>query len=153
EPSFYSVMKRRLIGRSRGGCTGSATGTTAHPDLFYVGSVGGGVFKSEDAGTTWQPIFDSQPIGSIGAVAVAPSNPEVIYVGSGEADMRSQISYGDGMYKSTDGGKTWRNIGLRDTQQIGRIVVDPRNPDVVIVAALGHAYAATPDRGGCPPTD
>src|SRR5205823_6101430 len=153
DPAFYSGLKWRLIGPFRGGRSVAATGVPGHPDLFYFGSVGGGVWRSDDAGTTWQPIFDSQPIGSIGAVAVAPSNPDVIYVGSGEADMRSQISYGDGMYKSADGGKTWRNIGLLDTQQIGRIVVDPRNPDVLLVAALGHAYAADAERGVFRSTD
>jgi photosystem II stability/assembly factor-like uncharacterized protein len=119
----------------------------SQPNVFYFGAVGGGVWKTENAGETWNPIFDSQPISSIGAIAVSASNPDVIYVGSGEADMRSQISYGDGMYKSSDGGKTWRNIGLRETRQIGRILVDPHNPDIVLVAALGHAYGPDDERG------
>jgi len=125
----------------------AATGVPGQPNVFYFGSVGGGVWKTINAGRTWTPIFDSQPVASIGAIAVAPSNPEVIYVGSGEADMRSQISYGNGVYKSSDAGLTWKNVGLADTRQIGRIVVDPRNPDVVLVAALGHAYGPNADRG------
>ncbi|HZU23368.1 MAG TPA: hypothetical protein VE998_11105, partial [Terriglobales bacterium] len=152
-PAVYSGMKWRLIGPFRGGRSVAVAGVPSQPDVFYFGSVGGGVWKTEDAGQTWQPIFDSQPIASIGAIAVAPSNPSIIYVGSGEADMRSQISYGDGMYKSTDGGKTWSNIGLRDTRQIGRILVDPKNPDVVLVAALGHAYGPNAERGVFRTTD
>src|SRR5205807_8040937 len=103
--------------------------------VFYFGSVGGGIWKTDDAGRTWNPIFDSQPIASIGAIAVAPSDSNVIYAGSGEADMRSSISYGNGMYKSTDGGKSWAHIGLDDSRQIGRIIVDPQNPNRVFVAA------------------
>jgi photosystem II stability/assembly factor-like uncharacterized protein len=117
------------------------------PEVFYFGSVGGGVWKTNDAGRTWKPIFDSQAIASIGAIAVAPSDSNVIYVGSGEADMRSSISCGDGMYKSTDGGKTWTHIGLSDSRQIGRILVDPRDPNRVFVAALGHAYGPNAERG------
>ena len=94
----------------------------------------------KDTGRTWQPIFDEQPVGSIGAIAVAPSNPNVLYVGSGESDMRSDIAQGNGMYKSIDAGKTWTSIGLADSQQIARILVHPTNPDVVYVAALGHPY-------------
>ena len=147
DSSLYSGMRWRLVGPFRGGRSVAVAGVPSLPNLFYFGAVGGGVWKTENAGETWVPIFDSQPIASIGAIAVSASNPDVIYVGSGEADMRSQISYGDGMYKSTDGGKTWRNIGLRDTRQIGRILVDPRNPDLVLVAALGHAYGPNDERG------
>jgi photosystem II stability/assembly factor-like uncharacterized protein len=109
--------------------------------------VGGGVWKTDDAGRTWKPIFDSQPVASIGAIAVAPSDANIIYVGSGEADMRSSISVGNGMYKSTDAGKTWKQIGLSDSRQIGRILVDPRDPNRVFVAALGHAYGPNQERG------
>ena len=147
DPALYAGMRWRLVGPFRGGRALSATGVRGEPDVFYFGSVGGGVWKSTDAGNTWAPIFDSQKIASIGAVAVAPSDPNVVYVGTGEADMRSQISYGDGMYKSTDAGRTWTHIGLEESQQIGRILVDPANPDVVFVAALGHAYAANSQRG------
>jgi photosystem II stability/assembly factor-like uncharacterized protein len=123
------------------------TGVPGQPNVFYSGSVGGGVWKTTNAGRTWWPIFDAQPIASIGAVAVAPSNPSVVYVGTGEADMRSQISYGNGMYRSADAGKTWAHIGLDATRQIGKIIVDSMNPNLVFVAALGHAYGANPDRG------
>jgi len=137
----------RLIGPFRAGRTLAVTGVPGQPQHFFFGSVNGGVWESNDAGRTWQPIFDSQAAGSIGAIAVAPSNPNVIYVGTGESDMRSDISQGDGMYKSIDGGKTLSHIGLTDTQQIARILVHPKNPDIVYVAALGHPYAANSERG------
>jgi photosystem II stability/assembly factor-like uncharacterized protein len=143
----FSEMKWRLIGPFRGGRSITATGVPGKPNEFYFGAVGGGVWNTENAGRTWQPIFDSESIASIGALAVAPSAPEIIYVGTGEADMRSDISYGTGMYKSTDGGVTWRNIGLRDSRHIGRIIVDSRDPNVVLVAALGHAYGPNAERG------
>jgi len=136
-----------MIGPFRGGRAITATGVPGQPSVFYFGAVGGGVWKTIDAGRTWTPIFDAEPIASIGAIAVAPSDPNVIYVGSGEADMRDDISYGNGIYKSTDAGKTWAHIGLDDSRQIGRIVVDPRHPDRLWVAALGHAYGANPERG------
>jgi photosystem II stability/assembly factor-like uncharacterized protein len=145
--SLYSSLRWRSIGPFRGGRVNGVTGVRGQPNTFYFGSVGGGVWKSTNVGRTWTPIFDSQPVASIGALAVAPSNPNVIYVGTGETDVRSQISYGNGMYKSTDAGKTWAHIGLDDTRQIGRVIVDPKNPDVVFVAALGHVYGPNPDRG------
>jgi photosystem II stability/assembly factor-like uncharacterized protein len=147
DPTLFAGMHWRLVGPFRGGRTVTATGVPGRPNLFYFGAVGGGVWKSENAGRTWEPIFDSQPIASIGAIAVAPSDPNVIYVGSGEADMRSDISYGNGMYKSVDGGKTWARIGLTDTRQIGRILVDARDPNLVFVAALGHGYGPNKERG------
>ena len=147
DTNLYSALRWRLIGPFRGGRVNGVSGVRGQPDTFYFGSVGGGVWKSTNSGRTWQPIFDSQPIASIGAVSVAPSNPNIVYVGTGEADMRSQISYGNGMYKSTDAGKTWAHIGLDNTRQIGRVIVDPRNANVVFVAALGHVYGANPDRG------
>ncbi len=146
-------MRWRLIGPFRGGRSIAAVGFPGQPSVFYFGAVGGGVWKTTDAGNTWRPIFDAEPIASIGAIAVAPSDSNVIYVGSGEADMRSDISYGDGMYKSADGGKTWTHIGLADTRQIGCILVDPANPDIVYVAALGHAYGPNPERGVFKSTD
>jgi photosystem II stability/assembly factor-like uncharacterized protein len=146
-PSLYSGLHWRFIGPFRGGRSNAVTGVPGQPSTFYFGSVGGGVWKSENSGRTWTPIFDSQPVASIGAIAVAPSNPNVIYIGTGEADMRSQISYGNGVYKSTDAGKTWTHVGLDDTRQIGRILVDPRNADIVFVAALGHAYGGNAERG------
>ncbi len=136
-----------MVGPFRGGRTVAAAGVPGEPDHFYFGSVGGGVWESENAGRTWTPIFDGQPIASIGAMAVAPSDPKVLYVGSGEADMRSDISYGNGMYKSADGGKTWSAIGLSDSRQIGRILVDPKDANLVFVAALGHGYGRNPQRG------
>jgi photosystem II stability/assembly factor-like uncharacterized protein len=147
DPKFFQEMQWRLIGPSRGGRALAVAGVRGQPEVYYFGSVGGGVWKTNDAGRTWKPIFDSQPIASIGAIAVAPSDSNVIYVGSGEADMRSSISYGNGIYKSTDGGKTWTHIGLEDSRQIGRILVDPRDANKVFVAVLGHAYGPNRERG------
>jgi len=151
--SRFGDLHWRLIGPFRGGRVLAVTGVPGQPRHFYFGSVNGGVWETHDAGRTWQPIFDSQNVGSIGAIAVAPSNPNVIYVGSGESDMRSDIAQGDGMYKSSDAGKTWTHIGLEDTQQIGMIRVDPRDPDVVFVAALGHPYGPNAQRGVFKSTD
>ena len=147
DPSLYSGLHWRMIGPFRGGRVNGVSGVHGQPNTFYFGSVGGGVWKSTNSGRTWAPIFDSQPIASIGAIGVAASAPETVYVGTGEADMRSQISYGNGMYKSTDAGKTWTHLGLDGTRQIGRVLIDPKNPNIVFVAALGHAYGANPDRG------
>jgi len=147
DAKLFQELRWRLIGPSRGGRTLAVTGVRGQPEIFYFGSVGGGVWKTNDAGRTWRPIFDSQPIASIGAIAVAPSDSNIVYVGSGEADMRSSISYGNGMYKSTDAGKTWTPIRLEDSRQIGRILVDPRDPNKVFVAALGHAYGPNQERG------
>ncbi len=147
DSTVYGGLRWRSIGPFRGGRVNGVSGVPGQPNTFYFGSVGGGVWKTTNAGRTWHPIFDSQPIASIGAIGVAPSNPNIIYVGTGEADMRSQIWYGNGMYKSTDAGKSWTHIGLDNTRQIGRVLVDPQNPDVVFVAALGHVYGANPDRG------
>ena len=153
DPALYSGLKWRMVGPFRGGRVNAVTGVPGDPNTFYFGSVGGGVWKSSNAGRTWNPIFDQEGVGSIGAIGVAPSNPDVIYVGTGEADMRDSIQYGDGMYKSTDAGKTWTHIGLEATRQIGRVIVDPRDPNLVFVAALGHAYAPNPDRGVFRSTD
>ena len=147
DPGVFGALRWRNIGPFRGGRVNGVSGVPGQPNTFYFGSVGGGVWKTTNAGRTWLPIFDSQPVASIGAVAVAPSNANVVYVGTGESDMRSQISYGNGMYKSTDAGKTWTHLGLDNTRQIARIAIDPKNADVVFVAALGHAYGANPERG------
>ena len=147
DAKLFQELRWRLIGPSRGGRALAVTGVHGQSEIFYFGSVGGGVWKTNDAGRTWKPIFDSQQIASIGAIAVAPSDSNVIYVGSGEADMRSSISYGNGMYKSADGGKTWTHIGLEDSRQIGRIIVDPRDANRVFVAALGHPYGPNQERG------
>jgi len=146
-PSSYQALQWRMIGPFRGGRVLAVAGIPGDARHFYFGAVDGGVWATQDAGRTWQPIFDGEPVGSIGALALAPSNPQVIYVGSGEADMRSDIAHGNGMYRSTDGGKHWAHIGLADSYQIGRILVDPHNPDVVYVAALGHAYGPNAERG------
>ncbi|MGH9474989.1 MAG: VPS10 domain-containing protein [Terriglobales bacterium] len=146
-PALYSGMQWRMMGPFRAGRSVAVAGVPGQPDTFYFGAVDGGVWKTINDGTTWQPIFDHEPVASIGAIAVAPSNPDIIYVGTGEPDPRSQSSIGDGMFKSADGGQTWTRIGLQQTRQIGRIVVDPSNPDRVLVAALGNIYAATPQRG------
>ncbi|MEO6805214.1 MAG: glycoside hydrolase, partial [Edaphobacter sp.] len=152
--SLVSGLHWRDVGPMRGGRSYGVAGSPSEPDTFYFGSVGGGVWKTVNAGRTWFPIADEGiPIGSIGAIAVAPSNPSVLYVGTGEPDIRSQHSYGIGVYKSTDEGKTWTHIGLEKTSQIGRIVVDPTDPNRVYVAALGHVYNANPDRGVYRSTD
>ena len=144
---LYDSMRWRMIGPFRGGRTVGAVGVRGHPSVLYVGVNNGGVWKTNDYGRTWKPIFDDQPTGSVGSVAVAPSNPDILYVGSGEGLQRPDLSVGDGVYKSTDGGKTWKNMGLRDGQQIPAIQVDPRDPDRVFVAVLGHPYGANPERG------
>ncbi len=147
DAKLFQELRWRSIGPFRGGRTLAVTGVRGQPEVFYFGAVDGGVWRTNDAGRTWHPIFDSQSVASIGAIAVAPSNPRIIYVGTGEADMRSSISYGNGMYKSTDAGENWTHIGLEDSRQIARILVDPRDPEKVFVAALGHAYGPNPERG------
>jgi len=146
-PQLISGLKWRLIGPFRGGRVVAVTGVTGDSRTFYFGAVNGGVWKTTDAGTVWNPIFDAQPVASIGAIAVAPSDPRTIYVGTGESDIRSDLSSGNGVYKSNDGGATWVHTGLEDTRQISRIVADPRDPNVVYVGALGHAYRANEQRG------
>ncbi len=152
--SLLSGLRWRDVGPMRGGRTYAVAGHASQPDTFYSGSVGGGVWKTENSGRTWFPISDDGiPIGSIGAIAVAPLNPNIVYAGTGEPDIRSQNSYGIGVFKSTDAGQTWTHIGLDATRQIGRIVVDPKNPNRVYVAALGHIYDANPERGVYRSTD
>ena len=146
-PADYQALRWRLIGPFRGGRALAVAGIPGDSRHFYFGAVDGGVWETRDAGRTWRPIFDHEPVGSIGAIAIAPSRPSTIYVGTGEADMRSDIAQGDGMYKSTDGGAHWTHIGLADTRQIASIIVDPQNPERVFVAALGHPYGANAERG------
>lgn len=150
-------LQWRDVGPMRGGRSYAVAGNAGQPDTFYMGSVGGGVWKTENAGRTWYPIADDPktgiPIGSIGAIAVAPSDPNTVYVGTGEPDIRSQHSYGIGVFKSTDAGRTWHSAGLAETRQIGKIVVDPNDPNRVYVAALGHVYKANPERGVFRSTD
>jgi photosystem II stability/assembly factor-like uncharacterized protein len=147
DPALFHELHWRTIGPFRGGRTKAAAGVPGRPGLFYIGVVNGGVFKTTDYGRTWWPVFDDQPTGSIGAIAVAPSNPDVIYVGSGEGLQRPDLSTGDGIYKSTDAGKTWQHLGLRDGQQIPQIVVHPSDPNRLLVAVLGHPYGANEERG------
>ena len=153
DPSLFQDLKWRLIGPFRAGRTVAISGIPHQPNVFYMAPNNGGVWKSTDYGRTWNPIFDGQPTGSIGALAIAPSNPEVIYAGSGEGLRRPDLSVGDGVYKSTDGGGTWQHLGLRDGQQIGSIIVDPRNPDRIFVAVLGHPYGPNAERGVFRSTD
>ena len=144
----FSALHWRSIGPTRGGRVLAVSGVAGQPDHFYFGAVNGGVWETNDAGRTWKPISDRDiPNGSIGALAVAPSAPNVLYVGTGEADMRSDIAQGIGAYKSTDAGRSWKAIGLKDSQSIARILVDPRNPDMVLAAVLGHPYGASAERG------
>ena len=145
--SAYQEMRWRMIGPTRGGRTRAACGVPSEPNVFYMGAVNGGVWRSDDYGRTWNSIFDGQPTQSIGAIAVAPSDPNIIYVGSGEGLARPDLSLGNGVYKSTDAGKTWTHLGLRDSQGIPALAVDPRNPNRVFAAALGHPYGASDERG------
>ncbi len=153
DQSLIQGLQWRLVGPFRGGRVLAVTGVVGEPETFYMGAVAGGVWKTVDGGNNWLPLFDREPVSSIGSIAVAASNHNVIYVGSGEACVRGNISYGDGVYKSVDGGQTWQNMGLRDTRHIGAVIVDPSNPDVVFVAALGHAYGHNPERGVFRSTD
>lgn len=146
-PALFSDLHWRMLGPFRGGRTDAVSGVPGRPNEFYFGSVNGGVWKTVDAGRVWEPIFDHEPVASIGALAVAPSAPDTVYVGTGESTLRDSTGYGDGMYKSIDAGKTWTHIGLDDTQHIGKIAVDPKNPNVVFVAVIGHLYEAHPSRG------
>jgi photosystem II stability/assembly factor-like uncharacterized protein len=147
-PALFSDMRWREIGPMRAGRTRALAGVPGEPATFYLGAVNGGVWKTTDAGATWQSIWDNEPTGSIGSIAVAASQPDVIYVGSGEGLQRPDLSTGDGVYKSTDAGKTWTHLeGLRDGQQIGQVAIDPKNPDRVFVAVEGHPYGQNEERG------
>ena len=145
--SAYQEMRWRMIGPFRGGRIRAAAGVPSQPNVFYIGQVDGGVWKSNDYGRTWEPIFDDQPTQSIGAIAVAPSDPNIIYVASGEGLQRPDLSVGDGIYKSTDTGKTWMHLGLRDGEQIPALAVDPNTPDRLFAAVLGHPYGPNEERG------
>jgi photosystem II stability/assembly factor-like uncharacterized protein len=144
---FDSILRWRNVGPHRGGRTRAICGVPSQPNVFYMAPCNGGVFKSTDYGRTWQPIFDDQPTASIGAIAVSVSNTDIIYVGSGEGLHRPDLSIGDGIYKSTDAGKTWTHLGLRDGQQIAQLVVDPKNPERIFVAVGGHPYGPNAERG------
>lgn len=153
DASYFNAMQWRCIGPHRGGRTVGAVGVPSQPNVFYIGVNNGGVWKTTDFGRTWKPIFDDQPTGSIGDIVVSPSNPNTIYVGSGEGLQRPDLSVGDGIYKSTDGGKTWINTGLKEAQQIGGLAIDPKNENRVFAAALGHPYGPNEERGVYRTTD
>src|SRR5256712_575852 len=147
DEKLFSGMQWRQIGPFRGGRALAIEGVPGEPDTYYFGAVAGGVWKTTDGGQSWTPLVDKEDISSIGAIAVAPSDHNVVYVGTGEAAIRGNTTYGIGIYKSIDAGKTWKNIGLKDSRQIGALIVDPRNADVVLVAALGHAFGPNQERG------
>ena len=153
DPAYFNSMQWRCIGPHRGSRTVGAVGVPSQPNVFYIGVNNGGVWKTNDYGRTWKPIFDDQPTGSIGDVVVAPSNPDVLYVASGEGLQRPDLSVGNGMYKSTNAGKTWTHLGLEDIQQIGGLAIDPKNENRVFVAALGHPYGPNKERGVYSTTD
>src|SRR3989441_12896649 len=140
-------MHWRQIGPPRAGRARALSGVPSQPNVFYIGFDNGGVWRSTDYGSNWEPLFDREPTGSIGAIAVAPSDPNIIYVGSGAGIIRPDLAVGDGMYKSTDGGKTWTHLGLRDGQQIPALAIDPRDTNHVFAAVLGHPYGPNPERG------
>ncbi|HEX5473206.1 MAG TPA: hypothetical protein VFX12_00980 [Vicinamibacterales bacterium] len=154
DPSLFKGLRWRSIGPNRGGRSTAVAGSAARPLEYYFGATGGGLWKTTDGGETWHPVTDKFfAMSSVGAVAVAPSNPDVVYAGMGETELRGNIMQGDGVYKSTDAGKTWTHVGLEKTQAIARIRIDPTNPDIVYVAALGNPYGPNPDRGVFKSTD
>jgi len=147
-PALFSGMRWRMVGPFRAGRVSAVAGVPGDPATYYIGNPGGGVWKSTSGGEVWTPVFDAEPVDSIGAIAVAPSNPKIIYVGTGDVDnVGGSVNQGDGVYKSTDAGATWRHMGLDDSRHIGAILVDPHNPDIVLVAALGHTFATNHERG------
>src|SRR6185437_8264793 len=153
-PDFFSsAMHWRAIGPTRAGRARALAGVPTQPNVFYAGYDNGGVWRSTDYGSTWVPLFDKEGTGSIGAIAVAPSDPNIIYVGTGAGIIRPDLAVGDGVYKSTDAGKTWTHLGLRETQMIAMIDVDPRDPNRLFVAALGHPYGPNAERGVFRSTD
>ena len=151
--NLFGAMRWRQVGPFRGGRALAVTGVPGEPTVFYFGAASGGIWRSSDAGANWEPIFDKEDIASIGSIAVGPSDHNIIYAGSGEACIRGNITYGNGVYKSLDRGKTWKNIGLKNTRHIGAVIVDPKNANVVFVAALGHAYGSSEERGVFRTTD
>jgi len=150
----FKALQWRLVGPFRGGRVDAVAGDPTRPLVFYFGAVSGGVWKTTNGGQTWRNVTDgNSDISSVGAIAVATSDPNVIYVGTGESQLREDLTYGTGIYRSTDGGKSWRHLGLGETQQIGDVVIDPRDPDRVYVAAIGHAFGPNAERGVFRTTD
>jgi photosystem II stability/assembly factor-like uncharacterized protein len=153
DENLLKGMSYRAIGPFRGGRVLAVTGVAGDPSTYYFGAVSGGVWKTADGGVTWRPVSDDKPFSSVGAIAVAPSDPNTIYVGTGESCWRGNITYGNGVWKSTDAGNTWSHMGLDDTRHISHVLVDPRNPNIVLVAAMGHAFGPNEDRGVFRSTD
>ena len=153
DSATLAALQWRDIGPFRGGRSVAVAGSASRPFEYYMGSTGGGVFKTTDGGMTWKPTTDKYFGGTIGAIGISASNPDIVYVGTGEYDIRGNVSHGDGVFKSTDAGKTWSYVGLRETRQISRVRVDPRNPDVVYVGALGHVWGPNNERGVFKTTD
>src|SRR5262245_33965628 len=151
-PAEFKHLKYRSIGPAAGGRVSRACGVAGDPLTFYAATASGGVWKSSDGGINWKPIFDEQPISSIGSIALAPSDANVVYVGSGEANIRGNVAAGNGIYKSTDAGKTWRHVWVQEGQ-ISRMIVHPTNPDIAYAAVLGHAFGPNPERGVYRTTD
>src|SRR6266536_950345 len=148
DPAIFSNLQWRSIGPARGGRSITSAGSSSRPLEYYFGATGGGLWKTTDGGLVWRPVTDGQlKSSSVGAVAVSESNPDVVYIGMGETEFRGNVMQGDGVYKSTDAGKTWKHAGLAGTQAIARIRIDPSNPDIVYVAALGHPYGPNEERG------
>lgn len=145
-PDLYSVLRYRYIGPP-GNRTAAVVGVPGNPLVYYIGASSGGIWKSADGGENWEPVFDDQPAQSVGALAIAASDYNIIWAGTGESWVRSNISIGNGVYKSTNGGKTWRHTGLENSGRIQRVVIDPRDPDIVFVAAMGHCYGPQRERG------
>jgi photosystem II stability/assembly factor-like uncharacterized protein len=154
DPALYSGMQWRQIGPFRAGRVTGVTGVPGQPAIYYIGTAGGGAWKTTDGGMVWKPIFDKQHVASIGAIAVAPSDPNIVYLGTGDvSNVGGSVNQGNGMWKSTDAGQTWQHIGLEDSRHVGAIWVDPHNPDMVLVAALGHTFAPNAERGIFKSTD
>jgi photosystem II stability/assembly factor-like uncharacterized protein len=154
DPSLYGAMRWRQIGPFRAGRVSAVSGIPGNAAVYYMGTPGGGVWKTEDGGVVWHPTFDSEPVASIGAVVVAPSNPNIVYVGTGDvSNVGGAVNQGNGIYKSTDAGRTWQHVGLEDSRHIGAMWVDPNNPDIVVAAALGHTFAPNAERGVFKTTD
>jgi len=153
DTSLWSGMNWRSIGPFRCGRVETVVGIPGNPDVYYFGAVAGGVWKTTDAGRSWHPMFDKEPIASIGAIAIDPRDHNVVYVGTGEPCLRGNISFGNGMYKSLDGGHTWTHIGLDDTRHISKVLIDPQDPNTIFVAAIGHAYGPNEQRGVFRSTD
>lgn len=153
DSSAFSALRWRELGPARGGRSVAVAGSTARPLEYWMGTTGGGVWKTTDGGMNWQPATDAYFGGTIGAIAVAESNPDIVYVGGGETHIRGNTSHGDGLWKTTDGGRTWRLMGLRETRHIARVRVHPTDPNTVYVGALGHAFGNNPERGVYKTTD